>query len=391
MMQSAPSLNRRSLTLRKSCFVATSLLAIACSSDSADPRQASAGSGGTSATGGATASGGATTAGGNVGSGGASAKGGSTGGGAVGTGGGTATAGATASGGKGGVRPGNGGAGTTTGGNPGSASGGATAATGGSGGGSATTAGCGKTTWPMTNDQSGSTPYTLPINGMDREYYVNVPAAYNASQPARVVFAWHWRGGNARNITGGGGFGGAYYGLKTQIADAIFIAAEGLSENGQTGWANTGGQDITFLKGMLDWLDANYCIDKTRIFSTGFSYGGIMSDTIACQMGSTFRAIGPIAGSFFGGGRSCLEQPVAGILIHGSADTTLEISGGAAARDYLIETNHCTTTTQASDPSPCVTYDGCDAGYPVVWCEHTGGHNVPSFASAAIGKFFLQF
>jgi polyhydroxybutyrate depolymerase len=386
-MSASLLLKRQSLTLKTSCFAATSLLAIACSSDSSDPGRGSSNAG----TGGATTNGGATTAGGTVASGGASAKGGATAaGGTVGTGGATAAGGATASGGKGGGRPGTGGAGTT-GGNPGSGTGGAAATTGGSGGASATTAGCGKTTWPMTNDQSGSTPYTLPINGLDREYYVNVPAAYNASQPARVVFAWHWRGGNARNITGSGSFGGGYYGLKAKIADAIYIAAEGLSENGQTGWANTGGQDITFLKGMLEWLDTNYCVDKTRIFSTGFSYGGIMSDTIACQMGSTFRAIGPIAGSFFGGGRSCLEQPVAGILIHGSADSTLEISGGAAARDYLIETNHCTMTTQASDPSPCVTYDGCDAGYPVVWCEHTGGHNVPSFASDAIAQFFLQF
>jgi poly(3-hydroxybutyrate) depolymerase len=243
----------------------------------------------------------------------------------------------------------------------------------------------------MTNDQSGSTPYTLSISGTTREYYVNVPAAYNPSQPTRVIFAWHWLGGNARNITGGGGFGGAYYGLKSRIPDAIYIAAEGLGDNGQTGWANTGGRDIAFLKAMLEWLDTNYCVDKGRIFSTGFSYGGIMSDTIACQMGSTFRAVAPVAGVLFSGTNSCVNQRVAAIMTHGSADTTLEISGGITARDYLIKTNHCTMTSAAVDPSPCVAYSGCDAGYPVVWCEHTGGHTVPSFASAAIGTFFQQF
>jgi polyhydroxybutyrate depolymerase len=315
------------------------------------------------ASGGVPGTGGATTIGGAPGTGGTMANGGRSN-----ASGGRATGGA-----------GNAGGGAGTGGS-----------SAGTGGGSSTTAGCGKATWPMSNDQSGGAPYTLPINGMDREYYVRIPTAYDASQPARVVFAWHWRGGTASNIKGGGGFGGSYYGLTSLIPDAIYLAPEGLSENGQTGWANTGGQDIEFLQGMLDWLDANYCIDKTRIFSTGFSYGGIMSDTIACQLGSTFRAIGPVAGSFFGGG-NCADQPVAGILIHGSADTTLPPSGGAAARDYLIETNHCTMTSQAAEPSPCVAYEGCDSGYPVVWCEHTGGHNVPSFASEAIGNFFLQF
>ena len=390
MSGSAVLPNRPQPTLRRSCFALASLLAISapsCSSDESKDGTLGTGTGGATATGSTAGAGGTAT-------GGAKANGGSTAGATTGSGGAAvATGGVTASGGKSGA---SGGKASTTGGaaNPagGSSTGGRPAATAGSGGGpSSTTAGCGKATWPMSNDQSGGTPYTLPINGMDREYYVSVPTGYDASQPTRVVFAWHWRGGNAGNITGRGGFGGAYYGLKSRIPDAIYIAAEGLSENGSTGWANSGGQDIEFLQGMLDWLDTNYCIDKTRIFSTGFSYGGIMSNTIVCQMGNTFRAIAPVAGSFFGGGSRCVDQPVAGILIHGTGDTTLEISGGAAARDYLIETNHCTMTTQASQPSPCVAYDGCDAGYPVVWCEHPGGHNVPSFASQAIGDFFLQF
>jgi len=299
---------------------------------------------------------------------------------------------AGAGGGSGGGAGTSGAAGTSgTAGTTGAAGTGGPAGTTGSGGASAPTAGCGKTTWPTTNDQTGSTPYTLPINGMMREYYVNVPAAYDASQPARVIFAWHWRGGNARNITSSGGFGGAYYGLKSRITDAIYIAAEGLSENGQTGWANTGGQDIAFLRAMLDWLDTNYCVDKSRVFSVGFSYGGMMSDTIACQMGSTFRAIAPVAGALFSGTRNCLNQRLAAHITHGTADTTVEIASGITVRDWLISVNHCTTTSQPIEPSPCVEYTGCDAGYPVIWCEHTGGHTVPSFASAAIGTFFQRF
>jgi hypothetical protein len=164
---------------------------------------------------------------------------------------------------------------------------------GGGGGSSAPTAGCGKTTWPLTNDQSGSTPYTLTINGTTREYYVSVPATYNASQSTRVVFAWHWRTATARSVTGGGFGGEPYYGLKTRIPDAIYIAAEGLADNGVTGWANTGGRDIAFLRAMLDWLDANYCVDKSRIFSVGFSYGGIMSDQSRASSAARFAPSGP--------------------------------------------------------------------------------------------------
>jgi len=90
-------------------------------------------------------------------------------------------------------------------------------------------------------------------------------------------------------------------------------------------------------------------------------------------------------------GFEALLKFIAAWMAHGDADTTLPISGGIAARDYAIAANHCTTTSQPIEPSPCVSYSGCDAGYPVVWCEHTGGHMVPSFASAAIATFFQQF
>ena len=154
------------------------------------------------------ASGGTAGAAGTIGSGGTS--GGTGGAGTAGTGGTNAGAGGAGTGGAGGGRAG-------------------TAGSAGAAGSSAATAGCGKATWPTTNDQSGSTPYTVMINGMAREYYVSVPADYDSGRATRVVFAWHWRGGNARNITGNGGFGGAYYGLKSRITDAIYIAPEGLS------------------------------------------------------------------------------------------------------------------------------------------------------------------
>lgn len=271
--------------------------------------------------------------------------------------------------------------------------GGASTSSGGAssvGGSSPLTAGCGKSTWPVTNDQTGGTAYTLDVSGTTREFYVSVPATYDPNQPTRIVFGWHWRGGNARNVISGT-FGGAYYGLKSRIPNAIYVAAEGLVDNGTTGWANTGGRDIAFVRAMLDYLDANYCVDKGRIFSVGFSYGGMMSDNIACQLGDTFRAVAPIAGALFGGTRGCVNERVAAHVTHGSADDTVDIASGITARDYFIATNHCTTVTQAVEPSPCVEYTGCDAGYPVVWCEHTGGHTVPSFDAAAIATFFQRF
>jgi poly(3-hydroxybutyrate) depolymerase len=182
------------------------------------------------------------------------------------------------------------------------------------------------------------------------------------------------------------------------MTNAIFVAGQGLgtsTDATDTGWPNTNGQDIAFVRATLAWMNSNYCVDQARVFSVGFSYGGIMSHTIACQMSDTFRAVAPIAGAIFGRTNTCLTHPVAAWMTHGTMDTSasggVDFSAGESARDRIVALNHCTSTTAPVDPSPCVAYQGCDAGYPVQWCPHDGAHTVPSFAAAAIANFFLQF
>jgi poly(3-hydroxybutyrate) depolymerase len=213
-----------------------------------------------------------------------------------------------------------------------------------------------------------------------------------------VVFAWHGRTGTATQIAGGGATR-AYYGLRARMTDTIFVAGQGLgtaADPADTGWPNTNGGDIAFVRAMIGWLNTNYCVDQSRIFSTGFSYGGIMSHTIGCQMSDVFRAIAPIAGAIFGR-PTCTTHQVAAWMTHGTMDTSasggVDYSAGMTARDRVVTLNHCTTTTVTVPPttSMCVSYQGCDAGFPVHWCPHTGAHVIPPFAAEGIANFFLQF
>jgi len=344
--------------------VFAALAALACSESANQPNDTAPDSGGTGGAAGMNASGGTA---GSMASGGASGSSSGTGGGDSGGSGGTA---------------GTVGTGAALGGGTGGSAGlagasGAGAGSGGSGG-ATPSAGCGKAP-PMSGR------FSVDVGGTMREYILAVPDNYDSNRAYRLIFGWHPRGGTAEQVATG--FGGGYYGLESRAnGSAIFVSPEGID----MGWANTGGRDIAFLRGMLDRFRAELCIDQGRIFSTGFSYGGMMSYAVGCAMGDVFRAIAPMSGALYSG---CEDgtNPVAMWGSHGDADTVVPLENGRSARDIFIERNHCDAATTPVEPSPCVSYQGCDAGYPLVWCEFSGGHALPSNSGQSIWNFFSQF
>jgi hypothetical protein len=52
---------------------------------------------------------------------------------------------------------------------------------------------------------------------------------------------------------------------------------------------------------------------------------------------------------------------------------------------------YCEGLGQNNQPCSCVSYDGCAAGYPVVWCEFNGPHTPAPNSAATIWSFFSQF
>jgi polyhydroxybutyrate depolymerase len=221
-----------------------------------------------------------------------------------------------------------------------------------------------------------------------REYLLVVPEGYDPSTPMPVVFAWHGLGGTSELAR-------LYFQIEA-AADgrAIFVYPQGVPQElvgGQTGWDTTAaGADVQFFDTMLEEVSQNLCVDPERVFSTGHSFGGYMTNALGCFRGSVLRAIGPVSGGPpFG---ACEPETVAAWLAHGTGDQVVPFSQGESARDSLLGRNGCAETSTAVDPAPCAAYDGCADGTPVVWCAHDEtelqGHAWPRFAGAAIWAFF---
>ena len=66
-------------------------------------------------------------------------------------------------------------------------------------------------------------------------------------------------------------------------------------------------------------LDQNYCIDRNRVFATGFSGGARMASQLACDASKIFAAVAPVSGLRFPSPcPSTRAVPVA--AFHGTAD-----------------------------------------------------------------------
>ncbi|KAK3298736.1 Alpha/Beta hydrolase protein [Chaetomium fimeti] len=222
-------------------------------------------------------------------------------------------------------------------------------------------AGCGKAP-PSSGTKS------INVNGRQRQYILQLPNNYDSSKEHRVVFGYHWRDGSMNDVASGG-----FYGLRSLAGDStIFVAPNGLN----AGWANSGGEDITFTDQLVAMVKNDLCANENEFFATGWSYGGAMSHSVACSRPDVFSAVSVIAGAQLsgcaGGG-----TPVPYLGIHGAADNVLPISMGRQLRDKWLQTNGC-ASKNAPDPGAGqqnhikTTYSCSNA--PVTWIGHGGGH-----------------
>jgi poly(3-hydroxybutyrate) depolymerase len=239
---------------------------------------------------------------------------------------------------------------------------------------SSVSAGCGTTRELMNGRRS------IQSGGMNREYILRVPDDYDNTRPYRLILAYHWLNGNANQVANGG-MGGStedpYFGLFDLAENStIFVAPEGLN----AGWANPDGRDVTLTDDILEEVLGDLCIDRTRIFATGFSFGASMSHALACARADVFRGVALYAGAQLSG---CAggTTPIAYFHAHGVNDSVLNFAqAGVPLRDRYVALNGC---TPQNPPAPagnsgthiCTSYEGCSEGHPLRWCAHGGDHN----------------
>jgi poly(3-hydroxybutyrate) depolymerase len=227
---------------------------------------------------------------------------------------------------------------------------------------------------------------TIMSGGRARRFLVRVPKSYDGKKPLPLVFALH--GGGANGMS----FETRIAAIKNAIGErAMFVYPDGLAASGgMITWARDFKDDLAFMDAVLVWWKEKVCFDESRVFAMGQSSGAYFSHTLGCHRPGVFRAVatnggGARANEFVG----CKGDPVAAWVSNGAADTA-HIAAARKARDEWVKINGCTMANpMKTTPEPCVSYTGCKTGFPVHYCENSGGHDIPSYAPMGMASFFL--
>ena len=240
---------------------------------------------------------------------------------------------------------------------------------------------------------------TIVSGGLTREYILHVPASYDGTDALPLVFNFH-------GLTGTAAGQADYSGLnaKAEAAGFITVTPQGLATallivshwNSALVPPETGEpDDVGFVEDLLDSLESQLCIDPARVYSTGMSFGALMSVRLGCSLSDRIAAIAPVAGVYWPpvwepwlvpgtevtidepAGCPSKTRPVPVIAFHGSADTIVPFDGGPTSLPFDIifrlsieeavaewaMSNGCDSLPQEAQAAPgvrLVSYEGCD-------------------------------
>jgi polyhydroxybutyrate depolymerase len=208
-----------------------------------------------------------------------------------------------------------------------------------------------------------------------RSALVALPAGYDPNRAYPIVTAFHGGGGDGQGFRG-------YAGVE-EVANgaAVFVYPNGIGGV----WESEVYQgDFAYLRRMLDSLESELCIDSSREYAFGFSWGGWAATAIACSASSWIDGVASVAG---GGPMGSCGSAVPTMLIHGRTDSAEGFSSSESTLSHVSTENGCSTSTTPFAPDPCTSL-ACTS--PVVYCWHDGGHGIPGFGAQAMWNFFTS-
>jgi poly(3-hydroxybutyrate) depolymerase len=274
--------------------------------------------------------------------------------------------------------------------------------------------GCGKepTLTGRSYNCDGACDKTAQLFSIDgRDYYVSFPKNYDKNKPYRIIFAMHCMGSSANHMATWDkrdrDHVSPFYALRALDTDnsTIFVAPQG-NDNGT--W--NGEDDHKFIDKLITHLQNSYCVDTTRVFSTGFSFGAMFTNSLAQAFQHRLRGVAVYAVADYNIWLPTnTGKPIAWMGVHGTQDGMCDYNRAlTSALPRILKNNGPNGTDVSSEKPPaynggnhaCYDFKQVDPRFPVRWCSHGADHqwsatdngdNNQTWVPQDVWKFFDQF
>ncbi|MDP3340272.1 PHB depolymerase family esterase [Frigidibacter sp.] len=167
----------------------------------------------------------------------------------------------------------------------------------------------------------------MSFQGRPRSYYVYVPRGAQGRGGLSAVMVLHGGQGSGEGIASTTGM--------TSAADqvgfvALFPNSDGKQWNDGRASTRSNIDDVGFLRAVIADASARFGVDSSRVFASGLSNGGLMTQRLACDAAGSFRAFGVVVANMPADLRaSCSPaRPVPMMFFNGTADNLMPYAGG---------------------------------------------------------------
>jgi polyhydroxybutyrate depolymerase len=254
----------------------------------------------------------------------------------------------------------------------------------------------------------GDTPGSIISTGQRRTLLVHLPPGYGV-QPEPLVILYHGYSWTSQIMEHN-----STMAAESDRAGFVLVFPQGLDSppSWNAGVGTGDADDIQFTRDLLSYLEKNYCVDRHRVYLSGFSLGGGMAYRLACTLTDQIAAVATVSGAYYPLPEGCHpSRPLPVMEIHGAADPLAPYTGNAdigmaGVQNYLngwLDRDQCDATSQMFFQQGDVTgiqWTHCASGVAVVHYRVSDGlHTWPGTphtthvidAGVVISQFFSHY
>ena len=257
--------------------------------------------------------------------------------------------------------------------------------------------------------------YPACVNGMKkRGFWVYLPANFDNTKPSKVIY--QAAGCGDTSPAQGGTSSYPYQDVDQNSAIQVIQVGLEYSRNDLCyDNQNPTSNDFKLFPVLHQWMEKNFCVDKTKQYFSGYSTGAWVANQFTCAFPDVLHGFVFATGSEPQQPACVSGHPAAGLFLHDIGDTANTFDSMLPGCVRLLTQNGCTVKTcdkqtmanqtlvttytvpALGQPASmqCVSFNGCPTNAPVVWCSTNmnapPNHYTQSADSVWIKKVFWDF